>query len=101
MDALDAMAESVFVARRSQSHCAGPGCTLRQRLDGEPLDVCVNYRRTVYCGKACQTADWKAMHKKECKHLIAASATAAAAAAADFGSLAGGGGTHRTKPSSK
>ena len=56
--------------RRSQ--CAGPGCELRLRPDGAPLDVCVKCRRTFYCGKTCQTADWKREegHKAECKRLI-------------------------------
>ena len=73
--------DSVF--RRSQVACAGPGCKLRMRTDGAPLDVCVKCRCTFYCGKACQTADWKREggHRSECKALIAAAAAAEAAAA--------------------
>ena len=62
------------IERRSQSACAGPGCTRMMREDGAPLDVCVKCRCTFYCGKACQTADWKAGHRKECKALITAAA---------------------------
>ena len=61
------------IVRRSQVACAGPGCKRRLRENGAPLDVCVKCRRTFYCGKACQTADWKREggHKAECKALIA------------------------------
>ena len=45
--------------RRSQVHCAGPGCNLQQRPDGGPLDQCAGCLRTHYCSLACQTADWK------------------------------------------
>ena len=59
--------------RRSQTHCAGPGCTLQQRPDGAPLDQCAGCLRTYYCSVACQTADWKRKggHKGECKALAA------------------------------
>ena len=57
--------------RRSQLLCAGPDCERKLREDGAPLDVCVNCRCTFYCGMACQTADWKAGHQKECKASIA------------------------------
>ena len=50
----------------------------RQQEDGAPLDVCVKCRCTFYCGKACQTSDWKAGHKAECKALIAEAATSTA-----------------------
>ena len=66
------------IQRRSQTFCSGPGCTKKLRGDGAPLDVCVKCRRTFYCGKACQTADWKAGHRAECKALIAEAAGAAA-----------------------
>ena len=67
------------VARRSQMQCANPGCVRRLREDGAPLDVCVKYRRTFYCGTVCQTADWKREggHKAECKALIAEGKAAA------------------------
>ena len=73
-----AHAEALAIDRRSQVRCAGPGCTKKLREDGAPLDVCVKCRRTFYCGKACQTADWKREggHKAECKALIAARAAA-------------------------
>ena len=72
-EATIALKNGASVQRRSQFRCAGPGCTLFVRLDGAPLDVCVNCRRTFYCGKACQTADWKREggHRAECKKLIA------------------------------
>ena len=62
--------------RRSQIHCAGPGCERQLREDSAPLDVCVKCWRTFYCGKACQTTGWKREggHKAECKALIAEAA---------------------------
>ena len=78
-DASDSKSAADAIIRRSQTICAGPDCKLRLRPDGTPLDVCVNCRCTFYCGKACQTADWKAGHKKECKALIAAASEAEAA----------------------
>ena len=85
--ASEAVAACSEINRRSQTYCGGPGCTLKLRLDGAPLDVCVKCRRTFYCGKACQTADWKREggHRAECKALIAAAAAAAKAAAAAVG----------------
>ena len=68
--------EAAAISRRSQVACAGPGCERRLREDGAPLDVCVTCRRTFYCGKACQTADWKPRHKAECKALVAEAAAA-------------------------
>ena len=70
---LESLVESSAVARRSQIACAAEGCTRKMKADGAALDVCVNCRRTFYCGKACQTADWKAGHKAECKALAAES----------------------------
>ena len=74
-----ALSAASFVSRRSQTACAGPSCRRMVREDGEPLDQCAGCLRTYYCGKACQTADWKALHKKECKALAAEGATSAAA----------------------
>ena len=91
-----AAAASIAAARRCQTICFGPNCTHRMRPDGAPRDVCVNCRCTFYCGKVCQTADWKAEHKKECKVLIAAAAAAAEAAgakAADSGGSSRGAGS--------
>ena len=72
-EAAAARALSDGIERRSQTHCSGPSCTRLVREDGAPLDVCVKCRRTFYCGKGCQTADWKREggHKAECKALIA------------------------------
>ena len=50
---------SSSIPRRFQSFCSGPGCERQLREDGTPLYVCVICRVTFYCGKACQTADWK------------------------------------------
>ena len=68
--------------RRCQTHCSGPGCERRLRPDGAPLNVCIKCRRTFYCGKDCQTADWKREggHRAECKALIAEGKAAAPAA---------------------
>ena len=79
-EALAPRAAAAVIERRSQTHCSGSNCARTLREDGAPLDVCVNCRCTFYCGKACQTADWKAVHKKECKELIEAASAAAAAA---------------------
>ena len=81
-EASSAASAAAVLTRRSQTHCAGPGCARRLREDGAPRDVCVKCRDTFYCGKACQTADWKREggHKAECKVLIAMAAAAAEAA---------------------
>ena len=67
----DYLAAAQFAARRSQTACAGPGCVRKLREDGAPLDVCALCRRTFYCGKACQDADWRREggHRAECKTL--------------------------------
>ena len=72
-EADEAAAGAAAVARRSQSACSGPMCVRKLREDGEPQDVCIKCRRTFYCGKDCQTADWKREgdQKAECKALIA------------------------------
>ena len=74
-------AAAALLTRRSQTACAGPGCNRQLREDGAPLDVCVKCRRTCYCSKECQTADWYrgGGHKAECKALIAEEAAAATA----------------------
>ena len=58
-EAAAAREAATTINRRAQVACAGTGCKLRLRPDGAPLDVCVKCRCTFYCGKACQTADWK------------------------------------------
>ena len=72
--------EEEALKRRSQIACAGPDCDRKLRKDGAPVDVCVKCRRTFYCNKACQNADWirKGGHKAECKALIAEAKAAAA-----------------------
>ena len=71
--ATQAAAASSAVERRSQSRCAGPGCTRNVKPDGRPLEQCGKCRRTYYCSVGCQTADWKREggHKAECKALVA------------------------------
>ena len=72
-EAVASLAAATHVIRRSQLHCAGPNCELRQRPDGAPLDQCAGCLRTYYCSVACQSADWKRKggHKEECKALAA------------------------------
>ena len=57
------------ITRRSQTRCSGRGCPRRLREDGGPLDQCAGCLCTYYCNEACQTADWKAEHKAECRAL--------------------------------
>ena len=47
--------------------CGGPGCARVVKESGAPLDVCAGCQRAHYCGKACQTAGWKAGHKAVCR----------------------------------
>ena len=77
-EALDAFFESSSVTRRSQTQCAGPDCARKIKADGEPLDQCGGCHRTHYCSRVCQSADWKAGHKAECKVLQAETAASAA-----------------------
>ena len=58
-EAQSSRSAAAAIERRSQIDCAGPGYSKKLREDGAPLDVCVKCRCTFYCGKACQTADWK------------------------------------------
>ena len=64
-----AAAAAASTARRSQVQCAAAGCPRKLKADGTPLDQCGGCKRCYYCSKACQTADWKAGHKAECKAL--------------------------------
>ena len=70
--ATTAAAAAAVNARRSQVQCAGPDCPCKIKADGSPLDQCGGRKRCYYCSKACQTADWKAGHKAECKSCAAA-----------------------------
>ena len=67
--AAKARSEFKAVERRSQVACAGPGCSRKLKEDGTALTMCAACLRTHYCSVACQTADWKAGHKAECKAL--------------------------------
>ena len=62
-----AAAAAASAARRSQVQCAAADCPRKVKADGSPLDQCGGCKRCYYCSKACQTADWKAGHKMECK----------------------------------
>ena len=64
-----AAATADITARRSQVQCTAAGCPRKLKADGTSLDQCGGYKRCCYCSKACQTADWKAGHKAECKAL--------------------------------
>ena len=64
--ALDAAESS---ARRSQVQCAAAGCPRKLKADGSSLDQCGGCKRCYYCSVKCQTEDWKAGHKAECKAL--------------------------------
>ena len=64
-----ATAAAALTARRSQVQCAAAGCPRKLKADGTPLDYCGGCKRCFYCSKACQSADWKAGHKAECKTL--------------------------------
>ena len=76
-------AEALRITRRSQVHCAASGCNRQRREDGAPLDQCSRCLCTYYCSVECQTADWKAGHKKECKKLAEGRATQAASCFAE------------------
>ena len=69
--AAEADSAATAIEHRSQSLCAGPGCTRRLREDGTPLPVCTGCNRTHYCSVACQAADWRREggHKGECAAL--------------------------------
>ena len=67
--AAKARSTSTAVERRSQVACAGPGCKRKLKEDGTALTMCAACLCTHYCSVACQTADWKAGHKAECKAL--------------------------------
>ena len=67
--AATADAAAASTARRSQVQCAAAGCPRKVKADGSPLDQCSGCKRCFYCSKSCQTADWKAGHKAECKEL--------------------------------
>ena len=64
-----AAAAAVTSARRSQVQCAAAGCPRKVKADGSPLDQCGGCKRCYYCSKTCQTADWRAGRKAECKAL--------------------------------
>ena len=68
-DAAAAATAAASTARRSQVQCAEAGCPRKIKADGTPLDQCSGCKRCYYCSKVCQTADWKAGHKTECKEL--------------------------------
>ena len=61
-----AAAAAASATRRSQVQCAALCCPRKLKADGTSLDQCGG---CYYCSKACQTADWKAGHKAECKAL--------------------------------
>ena len=68
-EASDCYAQAEGVRRRLQTSCAR--CKAPHRPDGSTLEQCGGCKRTHYCGRDCQTADWKARHKGECAALAA------------------------------
>lgn len=50
------------------SECAACGATSKK--DGQPLAVCSVCKSVGYCSTACQKADWKAVHRRECQALV-------------------------------
>jgi SET and MYND domain-containing protein len=42
---------------------------LRAPQAGETLQACTGCRLAKYCGRACQKADWRTAHRKECASL--------------------------------
>lgn len=41
-----------------------------KNLKEDLINKCSKCKSAIYCGRECQTNDWKAVHKKECKELI-------------------------------
>jgi hypothetical protein len=63
---------SILTAHPTSTKCCFWCCATTFSADLQPCGACKAVR---YCGKACQTADWRAYHKgKECKSLAAARA---------------------------
>ncbi|KAG2433360.1 hypothetical protein HXX76_008422 [Chlamydomonas incerta] len=62
--------------------CANPSCTnLAGRSEAElPLQACAGCGAVRYCGRACQTAHWRAGHKEACSALKGRGGAGAAAA---------------------
>ena len=64
-----AAAEATTASRHSQTQCAAASCPRKMKADGSSLEMCAGCRQTQYCSVKCQRADWKAVHKAECKQL--------------------------------
>ena len=99
VDAAERAVAETTAARRSQTQCAAAGCPRKMKADGSPLEMCSGCRQTHYCSVECQRADWKAVHKAECKQLLqqlqqrqrASSSASTASASANPSSSASGG----------
>jgi len=47
----------------------------KNAMSCKSMMLCTQCRSCSYCSKECQVMDWKAYHKRECKHLKAGTAT--------------------------
>ncbi|KAF9803690.1 hypothetical protein IEO21_09586 [Rhodonia placenta] len=47
--------------------CEASGCLAVEGVDGAKMKICTGCKRILYCGSACQAADWS-QHKAECKN---------------------------------
>ncbi|KAF9813499.1 hypothetical protein IEO21_05536 [Rhodonia placenta] len=47
--------------------CEATGCMAAEGVDGAKMKKCTGCKRILYCGSACQAADWP-QHKTECKN---------------------------------
>ncbi|CAL1711740.1 unnamed protein product [Somion occarium] len=47
--------------------CHFPNCLCSNKRPMHPMRVCKGCWRVFYCGKPCQTADWKAGHREACR----------------------------------
>ncbi|KZV66292.1 hypothetical protein PENSPDRAFT_95096 [Peniophora sp. CONT] len=56
-------------ARRRETCCAWKDCQWHRVPPPNPPRVCKGCGEVRYCSKTCQTDDWRAGHKKDCKRL--------------------------------
>ncbi|EED85952.1 predicted protein [Postia placenta Mad-698-R] len=47
--------------------CEATGCMAAEGVDGAKMKKCTGCKRILYCGSACQAADWS-QHKAKCKN---------------------------------
>ncbi|KZV66291.1 hypothetical protein PENSPDRAFT_755782 [Peniophora sp. CONT] len=56
-------------ARRKETCCAWKNCQWHRLPPPNPPRVCKGCGDVRYCSKTCQTDDWRAGHKKDCRRL--------------------------------